>query len=101
MGNLLALNQYDVSQMDPGAKKWSDIANPQLAEAGDVFREGMGSIYSGLGDLRTGSSARRREDLMARHGQNVLGIRGDVAGQRRQYQDQTLAGIVNAFNQYS
>jgi hypothetical protein len=101
MGNLLALSQYDVSQMDPGSKKWTDILNPQLAEATDMFRQGMGSIYSGLGDLRTGSAAKRRKDLIGKHGEHVLGIRSDVSGQRQQFQDQTLKSIVSAFNQYT
>ena len=101
MGNLLALNRADVSQMDPGSKKWSDILNPQLEEATDLFRQGVGNIYAGLGDLRTGSCARRRKDLMGKHSQHILGMRSDVAGQRQQFQDKTLSSIISAFNEYT
>ena len=93
-----AITEQELAQLDPGASKWRKMTSPLKAEATDVYRQGLGSIMSGLGNIKTGSSMRQRKEMLENYGQQMTNIRGGARKQRQSLADSYTERIGKIFD---
>lgn len=89
------ITQKELGELDPGASKWRKMAAPLTAEATDIYREQLGSMLGGRGNIRTGSSARQRQELLENYGASMFDIKKGIRGKRAAH-GRTLAERIAA-----
>ena len=91
------ISKQEIAGLDPGAKRWRRMEDPLMAEATDVYRGGLGGVMSGLGNIQTGSAAKRRKQLLEDYGQSVFDIRGKTSSARGKQSDKLASRIQKLF----
>ena len=87
------ITQGELNMLSPGASEWRNMARPLQQEAEEMYRIGVGQIGAQTGGLRTGSAARRRQDLRSIYGEGMTDIKGKISGERKKRMD-VMAGRI-------